>query len=652
MQETTAPIPTDSGARGPAVARVSATLPRRRRNPVEYIFGPVFMRDARVSARKSSTYSMRAGFVIVLLAILVLVYVGLTSTQSSSPAALYQRLQSVAPYLAVTLLWCQVVASLLITANVSAVSLGQERVKGTLAALATAPMPPLQVVLSTLAARLIHPVVIALLCIPVLVVLRAFGGIDLDVLFQVQSINFAACTCVASMGIFASMLVNRATAAATFAVVGMLVLAIGPLILVALLQSTYQTMPPGWVLALSPLLALLSLPTMMPVGFPFGVPWIYNPPAMLAVAAGFIAATVLAYRRLVRAAFASEAPARLNRRAKVKRASVAAAPAAEAIGATADFELEVGRTPTAREAAKATASVNADSSPGLSRELSDYPVLWRELRTPIFQRRWLRWVTLGMLAIFMGWAYALGGLREPGFHMFMAVVGMVGIIALSVSAASGAITGEAESRTLPLLLTAPLTARAILYGKALGAAKRQWLLVSIFMLHFVGGVLVGGLHPVVLMMLPLIVVPTVLLCCTLGVFASLIARKTNAAGGLAFFIAALLWIGPTIVYGISQSIFEAYNFRMDFARVHERILLTNPVYLMGETFSSVIESRLGSASLETLSFRVLRGPPLSVGLWFVVLTMFGLLAISLAVSMLEFGVRCFNYYTRRRVASL
>ncbi len=114
------------------------------------------------------------------------------------------------------------------------------------------------------------------------------------------------------------------------------------------------------------------------------------------------------------------------------------------------------------------------------RPVTGSPIVWKELRRPIFPR--------GCRGIFNALGLIAAGCVVVGSLVFLLVNSklMVGPACIAVAAllqllfviniatsAASAITREKEARTLPILLTVPLDNGAIIRGKALGLLRRN-----------------------------------------------------------------------------------------------------------------------------------------------------------------------------------
>jgi ABC-type transport system involved in multi-copper enzyme maturation permease subunit len=177
------------------------------------------------------------------------------------------------------------------------------------------------------------------------------------------------------------------------------------------------------------------------------------------------------------------------------------------------------------------------------------PVLWRELRQPVFLRRWYPWAVLGVISVVLGFVYVQSGLREPA-PMFVAQVVLAAVFMFQACViGAGSIAGERESRSLETLLATPLTASSIIWAKWLGAMRRLYPIPALAVtLLVVLGVLPGTFRPAVIPHYLLIFLAPGAALVASSIWLSVITRKTSVAATLNVLLAFAFWAGvPFIV---------------------------------------------------------------------------------------------------------
>jgi ABC-type transport system involved in multi-copper enzyme maturation permease subunit len=212
----------------------------------------------------------------------------------------------------------------------------------------------------------------------------------------------------------------------------------------------------------------------------------------------------------------------------------------------------------------------------VSRQVGESPVLWREVRQPIFKSKWHLPVLVVAVGALMLWIYAVAG-NDRETHSVVGVIGMILSMLFAASIPVAAITGEREARTWETLLSTRLSARDIVLGKIVGAIRRQWVLPAMLFANFIlAGVFAGTLHPIFLLHYALLfAVPVVLLSCT-GVLFSLLVKRSVQAGVLNAGLALAIWLGLPVVMLILDSSIR----RLGWSGVGEAVAVyTNPVPL-------------------------------------------------------------------------
>jgi ABC-type transport system involved in multi-copper enzyme maturation permease subunit len=193
------------------------------------------------------------------------------------------------------------------------------------------------------------------------------------------------------------------------------------------------------------------------------------------------------------------------------------------------------------------------------REVGDHPVLWREVRQMAFRSRTQLVVLSAVLLSLLGYLYWQVGMHEEGVHYSISVIGMIIVIGLASVATTAGISGERESRTWEALLTTPLTARQIIFGKFAGALRRQWFVPLLMIIHYTcAGIWwtfeKEGLKPVSCFALAVVLSGPVIALSGTGVLFSLVCRKSTMAALANFGLALGVWIVLPGVLGMTVAI--------------------------------------------------------------------------------------------------
>ncbi|KAA0216083.1 MAG: hypothetical protein DYG94_11930 [Leptolyngbya sp. PLA3] len=491
-------------------------------NPVRLFFGPIFQMEVRTAGRRTSTYVFRfvfAGLVIFFFGMFLVGNWSELDTQASSVARL-QQVQSLAPELAMAILWAQYPALLLLAPIIAGPALCDERRHRTLPALLTTPLTAWEIVLGKLSGRLTQALVLAAISVPVMLGARLLGGVSAEGILAASVVTAISVIQIAALALLISASSSRATAAAVSAFVAFLFINFGPTLGITLYNQ--------WIakdLGLEPLSFLWLFRTSLPVAFGaittehFAGQYLGVGPMVIwgwsAVYGGIV--TILAV-------FAAGWRLRANMRQDPDSLDL------------------LGKTkPRKRRRRRDTEQADEKSSPVMveecrhSRQVSDCPVFWREWRIGIFRRRRSMIYTLTGLVVGFTLLYINSDLSDPAIHYIVGEVALTIMLLQAVFGSTGLIPHEREARTIDVLLTTPLRPRSIVFGKLAGALRRLWLVPACVLLHFLIVSLAGHIRPHVLFLLPLVMLPAAVMLLGTGMLAGVLFRRpvTAAVANLA-----------------------------------------------------------------------------------------------------------------------
>jgi uncharacterized RDD family membrane protein YckC/ABC-type transport system involved in multi-copper enzyme maturation permease subunit len=213
------------------------------------------------------------------------------------------------------------------------------------------------------------------------------------------------------------------------------------------------------------------------------------------------------------------------------------------------------------------------------RDVSDNPVLWREVQRPLLARPWQRVVaTAATLAILLIIYACIGNnLDEPDGQIGFAII-FGGLTWLLVSVLSAtAVTGEKEGDTWTLLLATPLSGGQIVWGKAAGLARRMVWPVALLVAHFALFIVAGVVHPISLALVLWVVLTFNSVWLATGIFFSLRMRRVT------FAVIANLMLA-VVVYTIPYALLFVFSAIADLrgSNVIELPLWYLPYFYLGE----------------------------------------------------------------------
>jgi len=194
----------------------------------------------------------------------------------------------------------------------------------------------------------------------------------------------------------------------------------------------------------------------------------------------------------------------------------------------------------------ANGAVESGPSTSAIRPVGKLAFLWKELRTPLFGRRKITaFVVISISLILLLMTYILiaieNGLDEQGVQAsYLAILGGVGLLFTIILPAT-CVTSEKESRCWPLILATTLSDWQILFGKIFGTLRRcvpAWFLMFGHLILFT---LIGFIHPVALIHIPVLVAWVIVFFLGTGLYFSSRFKHTTTAVIMNFAFAAVIW---------------------------------------------------------------------------------------------------------------
>jgi hypothetical protein len=153
------------------------------------------------------------------------------------------------------------------------------------------------------------------------------------------------------------------------------------------------------------------------------------------------------------------------------------------------------------------------------------PIIWKEVIS-----LWMKNFRMGailtsilavlILVVIYGYCLYKGWLGHEESHIaFILVYFFFGLLRTATSAATS-ITSEKEAQTWPILLITPLTEKQIVFGKIIGSCLGGWAFWLLLVAHLVVFSLTSSIPPATVLPLALLIVSSMLLVSTIGVFFS------------------------------------------------------------------------------------------------------------------------------------
>ncbi len=618
--------------------RLRLALREALRAPL-WLWNPIVARDLRITARRKRTYLLRAGYLLVLLAVAWSAWQAASAAQWSGGASVASLLQSestIALTLTQSLGWLQLVAVALLAPMLTASCVSEEVEGRTLDVLLMTPLSVPQIIVGKLVSRLSTVVILILLGMPMLLSMRVFGGFSLEGIAVVEVLTLTTAILGGSAGILMSAWEKRSWAAV--GVCYMYLVAWWFLVPVAVAAANAwssdrlgvslpwisSNMGAGFLqLArhINPFFVLAE----MTLGFTMGraMGWSLTSVNIVNLAMSFLllAVTMPLVRRRVGG-----------------RESAAAA---------GWFSRLLARLPFRRRKAR---NVDADL-PGSVADLplpkvSANPVLWRELHLKLFssviQRRIAALALLGLII----WYYVKATpWRYEEMHVLPVMIILPLMLLLACNYSTGVITQEKQSRSWDILLTTPLTPRAILWGKLLGVTRRIIPLALFLLAHFIVFAIFFNTTWWPVLHISMFLAGFCGYLIAQGVLLSLWCRKNMTATVMNFAVAFTLWAGIIVAFAMLAA---AGGWRRGAEDMVEATLIINPFMWMVALIEPVAELDWNTTMRDRTPYTI---PTFDDDLTPVAFTFhLALIAgiyLAVAVGMMELAARRFNAITGR-----
>jgi ABC-type transport system involved in multi-copper enzyme maturation permease subunit len=503
---------------------------------MDWLTGPILGKELRVSSRRQRNYWLRFFYVILLLVPLIILFQS-GVVHHANQATSVARLSEAGMTMTVTMVWFQFIAAQLIAIVMLSTSISDELTHRTLGVLMTTPINSLQIVMGKFVSKLYQLVLIIAISMPLLAVIRVFGGIPWGYLLASLCITLTSMLFAGSLSLLFSVWGRHAysviirtvvTLAVLFLLMPMLFgLGLGMLGRGSMVQSfvfgTLQIANPFFALQIETM-KLMSPGTRPPVFLGINT-WPFHCALMLLLCLIVLAMAVSMVRRVALRQISGQV-----------------------------------QNPKTRK----TKSAHADSSSlplirGKIREVRGAPVVWKELRTPFIRgskKKNIIGLVIALIALFSMYALNVNqhclheDFTQSAYVIMFMVMGLTNSLLLSAAV----ITREKESQSWPILLTTPLTAAQILWGKALGTFGRG-LPVWLFLFgHMIVFMLVGYIHPVAVYQITMVVASTVVFLSGAGLYFGTRFRRTTTAVVVNMALALILWAVVPVVLGVVSSI--------------------------------------------------------------------------------------------------
>jgi ABC-type transport system involved in multi-copper enzyme maturation permease subunit len=504
--------------------------------------GPVAEWELVALARRKRYFVVRTAYGLVLFAF----FCGAMSGYPWLPAASViplRLLRQIVGGFFVSIVGAQALGVLVLTPALVAGVIADEKARGNLPLLLTTSVSGLEIVVGKLAVRLSHLIVLLTVSLPVFCLLSLMGGLDPVSVLLSYAATFTSCFLLAAIAMAASTFIERPDRAimSTYALVGFW-------LALPFLAAHFQPAPSSAFFSLLLRDWLISVEfwngCINPLYILFGgMRWVspFRGPGFYVALYGMMAAHLA-----IGAILLGCAAAALRRQARGMRSALSRGK----LGSFLWSRRPLLWRPRCGDRPVLWKESHSVSGTALARLISAAFVLGAVSVLAFLTWRLARPAFLELLAEGYGSA-GLTNSRDT-FSEFLLLALLVTYLAwtLSLTATTArSVTGEIERGTWVSLLTTPLSARDLAFGKLLGAfARLRWLGLLYFLLLGLG-LVAGALHPVSVLLVTVQTILFVIFGASLGLAVSLLCK--TSARALAWAMLALLAVnGGYLLLGI------------------------------------------------------------------------------------------------------
>jgi ABC-type transport system involved in multi-copper enzyme maturation permease subunit len=510
--------------------------------------GPIFAKELRVSSRRRRNYVLRFFYILCLTVFVTMVWL---SVVNYSGNAVYRKAQMAmaGKQIVLTIVAFQFIATQVLAVIMLSTAISDEIYHRTLGLLMTTSIDSLQIVTG----KLLQLTLLVGITLPILAVVRIFGGVPWDYLLSSLCVTLTAAFFAGSLSLLFSIHSRRA-----YAVILRTVFVLGCVYFV--LPALAGGIVFGWLNRLSgvsgsaPLFEMILAHLNPMLGFwqmarnmsapgtatPFH--WPLHCVIMLAVSGAIVAWSV----RIVRRVALRQATGQLDLKS---RASASASKTAKSVDPQSAHAAQIKR-------------------------VVGLPVVWKELRAPFIRGVDNRNSYIGLGAavaaqlityILLAWQNSL---HEGAIHAAYALLFVtMGLIFNTIFSATS-ITTERESQSWLLLLTTPLGDWEILLGEAIAAFRRGLAIWALLAAHVLLFVLVGYIHPIACFHLAILVLSTSCFAISLGLYFSSRLTHTSSAVIASFALLLGLWVAGPVLAGALEGIVHRSDLFVRYVGTH------------------------------------------------------------------------------------
>jgi ABC-type transport system involved in multi-copper enzyme maturation permease subunit len=168
------------------------------------LIGPLSDKELRVASRRGRSYALRSGYIVLLCILMLSAWYRIVGLQAAQAAFGTSRASVVSTQVATRVILFQFAAAQLVAALMLSSSIGDEMRRGTLGVLLTTPITSVHIVAGKLLGGLLQIVLLLGIGLPALAVLRVLGGLSWEEVFAAFWVTLTAAVFAASLSLLLS----------------------------------------------------------------------------------------------------------------------------------------------------------------------------------------------------------------------------------------------------------------------------------------------------------------------------------------------------------------------------------------------------------------------------------------------------------------
>lgn len=525
-------------------------------NPT-WLTGPIFDKELRVSSRRRRNYALRFAYLAILTTFVVVAWISMVRLQGAG-AYRISRMSEAGLTIISTIIMFQFIATQFIAVVMLSTAISDEIYNRTLGVLMTTPINSFQIVMGKLFSKLLQLILLLAVSLPLLAIVRVFGGVPWDYVLSSLCITLTAIIFAGSLSLYFSIKGKRAYAVIlkTLFSLGVLYLFIPTILGLAFRELLFSS--PGSpntktffsILTLpNPFLAMqFNTITMISPRMAGGMPF-FSWPLHCAIMLG-ASAFVLAWSvRIVRRVALRQATGQLDPTTKHKRSR--------------------------KQKKLSHKTTESQYLPSVIRPVKGSPIVWKELRAPFIEggrKKGIIGLVITIIILLVTYAICIkeelldSEVTHITYTLIFVIMGLITTASLSATM----ITTEKESRSWPILLTTSLDDWHILLGKAAGVFRRCFPIWLLLLGHVLVFTLVRYIHPIAIVHLAMLVAWSVVFLSGSGLYFSARLKRTTSAVVANFALALTLWAVIPLLLGLVTAISNDND-------ILEAYISTNPI---------------------------------------------------------------------------